>query len=166
MISFTGVTACGTSTAISVPCMFDFYDQDDFSTGKSQSTENALDVLNHSGVTILWRDNNSNSKGVADRVPVEDFRSPETNPVCDEECRDVGMLAGLQDFIDRQPEGDILIVLHQLGSHGPHTSSATHLHSGRSSPLVTAANSTAAARSRSATATTTPSCTPIISWGE
>jgi lipid A ethanolaminephosphotransferase len=29
------------------------------------------------------------------------------------------MLAGLQDYIDKHAEGDILIVLHQMGSHGP-----------------------------------------------
>jgi lipid A ethanolaminephosphotransferase len=29
------------------------------------------------------------------------------------------MLVGLQDYIDRHPAGDILIVLHQMGSHGP-----------------------------------------------
>ncbi len=29
------------------------------------------------------------------------------------------MLAGLQDFIDSHPKGDILIVLHQMGNHGP-----------------------------------------------
>jgi len=119
VISFTDVTACGTSTAISVPCMFDVYDQDEFNLGRSQSTENALDVLNRAGVEILWRDNNSNSKGVADRVDYQNFRSPETNPVCDTECRDVGMLAGLRQYIDSRPEGDILIVLHQMGSHGP-----------------------------------------------
>jgi len=119
VISFTDVSSCGTSTAISVPCMFDIYDQDDFSSDKSVATENALDVLSHAGVNILWRDNNSDSKGVADRIAFEDFRSPEANPVCDEECRDVGMLSGLQDFIEQQEEGDILIVLHQMGSHGP-----------------------------------------------
>jgi len=119
VISFTDVSSCGTSTAISVPCMFDIYDQGDFSSDKSLSTENALDVLDHAGVSILWRDNNSDSKGVADRVAFEDFRSPEVNPVCDEECRDVGMLAGLPEFIDAQVDGDILIVLHQMGSHGP-----------------------------------------------
>jgi len=119
VISFTDVSSCGTSTAISVPCMFDIYDQDDFSSDKSVATENALDVLNHAGVSILWRDNNSDSKGVADRVAFQDFRSPEVNPVCDEECRDVGMLAGLPDFINQQDGGDILIVLHQMGSHGP-----------------------------------------------
>ncbi len=119
VISFTDVSACGTSTAISVPCMFAQSDQAEFSASRSEATENALDVLRHAGVEILWRDNNSNSKGVADRVSMEDFRSPDLNPVCDEECRDVGMLSGLREFIEQHPEGDILIVLHQMGSHGP-----------------------------------------------
>ena len=119
VISFTDVSSCGTSTALSVPCMFDIYDRNDFSPDKSAATENALDVLTHAGVRILWRDNNSDSKHVADRIAFEDFRSPDVNPVCDEECRDVGMLSGLQNFIDRQEDGDILIVLHQMGSHGP-----------------------------------------------
>jgi len=119
VISFTDVSACATSTAISVPCMFDVYDQDEFSPRKTASTENVLDVLQHAGVSVLWRDNNSNSKGVGDRTPSEDFRSPKLNPICDVECRDEGMLWGLQDYINRQVSGDILIVLHQMGSHGP-----------------------------------------------
>jgi lipid A ethanolaminephosphotransferase len=119
VISFSEAQACGTSTAISVPCMFDREDSENSNSEKSASTENALDVLKHAGVNILWRDNNSDSKGVAIRVPFEDFRSPENNPICDVECRDEGMLAGLQEYIESQPEGDILIVLHQMGSHGP-----------------------------------------------
>ncbi len=119
VISFKRVQSCGTSTAVSVPCMFDREDREDFSNEKAAATQNVLDVLGHAGVTMLWRDNNSNSKGVADRIPYESFLTSETNPVCDEECRDVGMLAGLQDYIDSQPEGDLLIVLHQMGSHGP-----------------------------------------------
>ena len=43
---------------------------------------------------------------------------PTKNKVPDGECRDLGMLDGLQDYIDRQ-KGDILIVLHQMGNHGP-----------------------------------------------
>jgi len=37
--------------------------------------------------------------------------------VCSSIC-DTGMLVGLQQYIDEH-EGDILIVLHQMGSHGP-----------------------------------------------
>jgi lipid A ethanolaminephosphotransferase len=99
--------------------MFAIYNRDRFSGDKARNTENLLDVLQHAGVTVLWRDNNSDSKGVARRVPFEDFRSPDTNPVCDLECRDEGMLEGLQSFIDGHPSGDILVVLHPMGSHGP-----------------------------------------------
>lgn len=116
--SYSDVQACGTSTAVSVPCMFAMHGRKKFDKDKDGNTENALDVLQRAGVSVLWRDNNSSSKGVADRVSYEDFRSPELNPACDAECRDVGMLDGLQDYIDAQPR-DILIVLHQMGNHGP-----------------------------------------------
>jgi lipid A ethanolaminephosphotransferase len=76
-------------------------------------------VLQRAGVNVLWVDNNSDSKGVALRVPYRNYKSPEVNTICDIECRDVGMLVPLQDYIDSHPTGDILIVLHQMGNHGP-----------------------------------------------
>lgn len=118
IISYSDITACGTSTAVSVPCMFSMRDRTTFDRSQASNEENVLDVLKRSGVNVLWRDNNSGSKGVADRVQFEDFRSPDVNPVCDDECRDVGMLAGLQEYVDSH-DGDILIVLHQMGNHGP-----------------------------------------------
>lgn len=119
VVSFTNFHACGTSTAVSVPCMFSMGGRERFDSPTANNKENLLDVLQRAGVNVLWRDNNSDSKGVALRVPYEDFKSPEKNQNCDEECRDEGMLAGLQDFIDRHPTGDIAIVLHQMGNHGP-----------------------------------------------
>lgn len=118
LVSYTNMTACGTSTAISVPCMFSVGGMKAFDIDTASEQENLLDVLQKVGVKVLWRDNNSGSKGVADRVLYEDFRSAAVNPVCDTECRDVGMLAGLQEFVDAQ-DSDILIVLHQMGNHGP-----------------------------------------------
>ncbi|MGI0116318.1 phosphoethanolamine transferase [Zooshikella sp. RANM57] len=119
IISYQHIHSCGTSTAVSVPCMFSFSNQADFNLNAAQYTENVLDVLTSAGVNVLWRDNNSDSKGVALRVPYQDFRDKKLNPQCDEfECRDVGMLTGLQQYINHQ-QGDILIVLHQMGSHGP-----------------------------------------------
>jgi len=53
------------------------------------------------------------------RVAYKNYRSPNNNPICDVECRDEGMLVGLQEYINSQKHGDILIVLHQRGSHGP-----------------------------------------------
>jgi lipid A ethanolaminephosphotransferase len=119
VISFTNMHSCGTSTAVSVPCMFSMYSKDDYDDEKGYSKENLLDVLNHAGVNVLWRDNNSDSKGVALRVQYEDYKSPQSNTQCDIECRDVGMLDGLQEYIDAHTQDDILIVLHQMGNHGP-----------------------------------------------
>lgn len=118
-ISFANFRACGTSTAVSVPCMFSLIGMDRFDTKKGAAQENLLDVLTHAGVNVLWLDNNSDSKDVALRVPYQSYKSPEVNPVCDPECRDVGMLSALQKHIDAHPKGDIFIVLHQMGNHGP-----------------------------------------------
>lgn len=119
VLSLQNVHSCGTSTAVSVPCMFSDMTEAHFSIEKSSTLENSLDVLKRNGVEVLWRDNNSDSKGVALRVDYQDFRTPEFNPVCDEECRDIGMLQGLGDYINQRPGKDILIVLHQMGNHGP-----------------------------------------------
>ncbi|MCB1836321.1 MAG: phosphoethanolamine--lipid A transferase [Alcanivoracaceae bacterium] len=116
--SYASVTACGTSTAVSVPCIFSRSRHDDFDVTEAPEEENVLDVLQRVGVSVLWRDNNSSSKGVATRVEYQDFKDARLNPVCDDECRDVGMLAGLQEYLDEQ-DGDVLVVLHQMGNHGP-----------------------------------------------
>lgn len=119
VVSLTDVSACGTSTGESVPCMFSVMKRKHFDRQDALHIENALDVLAKNGVQILWRDNNSDSKGVAVRMQYEDFKSPTLNPVCDEECRDIGMLSGLDKFITAKGSKDILIVLHQMGNHGP-----------------------------------------------
>lgn len=119
VISFKHVSSCGTSTGESVPCMFSALGREHFTRQKASQYKNVLDVLSEEGVQVLWRDNNSDSKGVATRVQYQDFKSPTFNPECDTECRDVGMLAGLDDYIKAHQGKDILIVLHQMGNHGP-----------------------------------------------
>jgi len=121
IINFSNAYSCGTSTAVSVPCMFSIYDKENYTYQKGIQTENVLDVLNHTGkISVLWRDNNSDSKGVALRVPYEYYKSPVNNTICAEgECRDEGMLVGLDKYIQEQKGKDILIVLHQMGNHGP-----------------------------------------------
>ena len=119
VVSLSNVSSCGTSTGVSVPCMFSVLGRKDFDKEKAKHMENALDVLSDNGVEILWRDNNSDSKDVATRMHYEDFKTPTFNTVCDSECRDVGMLKGLDQFIASKQDKDILIVLHQMGNHGP-----------------------------------------------
>lgn len=118
LVSFAEISSCGTSTAVSVPCMFSFGGKQGFDADTAPYIENVLDVLAKAGVHVLWLDNNSSSKGVADRIEYYDYRTEEINPVCDGECRDEGMLSPIRAYIDGHG-GDVLIVLHQMGNHGP-----------------------------------------------
>lgn len=124
--SFKDATSCGTSTAYSVPCMFSYANREDYDIDTAEYHENVLDTLNKQGVNVIWRDNNSSSKGVADRVTFEDYRTSDTNPNCDVECRDIGMLDGFDALVKSDKAGkaaaqpqDTLILLHQMGNHGP-----------------------------------------------
>ena len=117
--SFDNVWSCGTATSIAVPCMFSMLDQAHYSERQARNTDNVLDIIQRAGVNVVWLDNNSSSKGVAARVPHFNYRDRKINPDCDSECRDTGMLVGAQKYVLEHPNGDILIVLHQMGSHGP-----------------------------------------------
>lgn len=119
VINFSQMSSCGTDTALSVPCMFSQLTRDKYSHEKGKNSSNLLDVLSYADIKVLWRDNNSSSKGVADRIEFEDYRSAERNMVCDIECRDEGMLYDLQEYIDLNKGNDIVVVLHTMGSHGP-----------------------------------------------
>lgn len=117
VISFSDVHSCGTSTAHSVPCIFSPQGRSDFKNNGKEA--NLIDFLIDAGVQVLWRDNNSNQKITGRGAVYQDYRDPEVNTICDIECRDEGMLVGLEDYIESHPEGDIFIVLHQMGNHGP-----------------------------------------------
>lgn len=118
--SFKTATACGTSTAYSVPCMFSYANREDYDVNSAGYHENVLDTLHKQGVNVVWRDNNSSSKGVADRVTFEDYKTSELNSVCDSECRDIGMLDGFDNIVkSTSTPKDTLILLHQMGNHGP-----------------------------------------------
>lgn len=126
LINFSQTTACGTSTAYVVPCLFAYANANDYDVDLAPFHENVLETLQRTGVFVLWRDNNSNSKTVMDRLPLDqyqDYKSPQNNPICDptadNECRDLGMLAGLDEVLAQHPNQDVLIVLHQMGNHGP-----------------------------------------------
>ncbi|WP_115717516.1 phosphoethanolamine transferase [Gallaecimonas mangrovi] len=118
VINFPKLSSCGTSTAISVPCMFSYETQSNFDVEKAKYSDNVLDMLARAGVKVYWRDNNSGCKDVCTRVSyqaVEDLKEPGN---CDKECFDKGLYYQLAKDLPAKPE-DMLIVLHQKGSHGP-----------------------------------------------
>lgn len=119
IINFSNTWSCGTSTAESIPCMFSLLGQDHYSTAKAKSQESVLDVLQRAGVSVLWRDNNSDCKGACSRIGMEDVRNAQDANLCSTGgCFDGILLKNLEQKISAM-NGDIFIVLHQKGSHGP-----------------------------------------------
>ena len=122
VISFSDVSSCGTATAISVPCMFSQMTRQQYDDVRAATEENVLDILQRTGVGVLWRNNNNGGcKGVCERVPTEDMPALKVAGRCvnaDGTCYDDVLLHQLGARIDAI-HGDALVVLHQLGSHGP-----------------------------------------------
>jgi lipid A ethanolaminephosphotransferase len=124
LINFTQVTSCGTETAVSVPCLFSAFGRNNYSNNKAKAQEGLLDVINHAGISVLWRDNNSSCKGTCDRVAYEDMRHLKVPDICNErECFDLVLLHQLDEKIaamaGKNTTASQFIVLHQKGSHGP-----------------------------------------------
>lgn len=119
LIAFTDVHSCGTETAVSVPCMFSNMGRKNYDASKARNEEGLLDVLKRAGLEVIWRDNQSGCKGTCDRVTVQDVSNLKDPSLCaNSECRDEILLQGLQHFIDTLDK-DTVLVLHQMGSHGP-----------------------------------------------
>jgi lipid A ethanolaminephosphotransferase len=119
LIAFTDVHSCGTETAVSVPCMFSNMGRKDYDASKAKNEEGLLDVLKRAGIDVIWRDNQSGCKGTCDRVILQDVSNLKDPALCaNSECRDEILLQGLQSFIDHLDK-DTVLVLHQMGSHGP-----------------------------------------------
>jgi lipid A ethanolaminephosphotransferase len=127
--SFREARSCGTSTAASVPCMFSGLGREGFEARK-QNSEGLLDVIQHAGMAVLWLDNQSGCKGSCDRVTTASTSGLSHPQLCPGgECFDGILLEGLDQRIaalpaERRARG-VVLVLHQMGSHGP----AYHLRS-------------------------------------
>ena len=119
VINFEQVQSCGTSTAVSLPCMFLDVGRAGFADTLAGRRENLFDVLQRVGYSVLWRDNNSGCKGLCDRVPRDDLTHANVAGLCTgDECYDEILLHGLQEKLDAF-RGDAVVVLHMKGSHGP-----------------------------------------------
>ena len=129
VVSFREVSSCGTNTAASLPCMFSHLGKARFEK-RERDSENLLDLVQRAGMAVLWLDNQAGCKGLCERVPNAYARdaapggSVPAAPVCDsEECLDEALLIGLDARLAALPaerrERGVLLVLHQMGSHGP-----------------------------------------------
>ncbi len=116
---FNEMSSCGTSTAISLPCIFSGLGREKFEVANATNRTNLLDTLTKGGIAVEWRDNNSGCKGICARVPAVAMQAEVTPLLCQEDyCHDEILLSGLSKSITDNPV-DQLKVLHQIGSHGP-----------------------------------------------
>ena len=119
VISFTDVSSCGTATATSLPCMFSKFNREEYSYQKGISHQSVLDVLDHAGMHVEWWDNNTGDKGIADRVTSRSLTHTDNAEFCAAgECMDGIFMQALQDYASAITQ-DTVLVLHQIGSHGP-----------------------------------------------
>lgn len=119
LINFVDVKSCGTNTETSVPCMFSAQGRRHYDEDAIRGSESLLHVLDHAGIGVLWRDNQSGCKGVCAGLPVENFFDAKVPGLCTEgRCLDEILLSELPERIART-SGDLVIVLHTMGNHGP-----------------------------------------------
>jgi lipid A ethanolaminephosphotransferase len=139
VVNFGDVTACGTNTEVSLPCMFAPVGRRDYDEGRVRGSESLLHVAARAGVAVHWRDNQSGCKGVCEGLPQDEVSSLKLPGLCqDGRCMDEGLLAGLDERLaalarpagraglagasgraSAAPAPTQLIVLHMLGNHGP-----------------------------------------------
>jgi lipid A ethanolaminephosphotransferase len=119
LLNFRDVSACGTSTEVSLPCMFSAVGRRDYDEQRIRHSESLLHVLNRTGLTTLWHDNQSGCKGVCDGLPADKPDAERHPELCaNGRCLDEVLLKDLEARIDPSAPGQVL-VLHMLGNHGP-----------------------------------------------
>jgi lipid A ethanolaminephosphotransferase len=120
VLNFPDAHSCGTNTEVSVPCMFSPYGRRNYDEKAIRAHESFLHIINHVGIKTLWRDNQAGCKGTCDGLEQQRLDSSTDPEFCnDERCLDEIMLKNLGAEVKKAANGNMFIVLHQLGNHGP-----------------------------------------------
>ncbi|MFT4160204.1 phosphoethanolamine transferase [Shinella sp.] len=119
ILYFPDTTSCGTATAVSLPCMFSVYTRSEYTHRKGLATQSLLWVLSHAGIHVEWWDNNTGDKGIARLLKVHSLIDSGNPAYCSGgECQDQVLIDALDGWIG-SVNRDTVLVLHQIGSHGP-----------------------------------------------
>lgn len=119
VVIFKDTSSCGTSTSISLPCMFSHLPRKKFDADDAEYTQNLVDLLAKAGCGVLWRENDDGCKGVCSRIITEETQKSKNKILChDGACYDEILLDGLEEKLATVAD-DTVIVLHTIGSHGP-----------------------------------------------
>ncbi|WP_409308594.1 phosphoethanolamine transferase EptA [Pectobacterium sp. B1J-3] len=119
VIYFDNTVSCGTSTGVSVPCMFSNMPRQGFDGGLASHQEGLLDILQRAKVDVLWHENDGGCKDVCSRVPTVNITDLKLPNLCSGgNCYDEALFHDLDNYINKL-DNDGIIVLHTMGSHGP-----------------------------------------------
>lgn len=122
LVNFGAISACGTATALSVPCLFSHLTKDKYDEDIAKNSDNFLDVLQRAGIKVYWRNNNSGCKTMCNRIEQDNQFAADSRYHCaDGSCPDLALLHGLKQRIPHlnNAQQSVLLVLHQQGNHGP-----------------------------------------------
>ena len=119
LITYSKAYSCGTSTAQSLPCMFSGQSRAGFINQRAAPQEGLLHILQRAGFSVLWRENQGGCAGVCKGVPTDIIEGAGNRKLFElGDSHDENLLHGLQAKIDGM-QGDAVVVLHMMGSHGP-----------------------------------------------
>lgn len=117
--NFPFAISCGTNTDTSVPCLFSKEGKHGYDEKKIRSSESLLHILNRVGFGVTWIDNQSGCKGVCAGLNFVNAKAHADPKHCfDGGCFDEALIDNLSWQI-KHSVGNQVIVLHQLGNHGP-----------------------------------------------
>lgn len=120
VLNFSDASSCGTNTEVSVPCMFSPYGRHNYDQDAIQQHQSLLHILDHVGIKTIWRDNQAGCKHVCDGLEEQRLDSSKDPDLCaDDRCLDEILLKNLDVEVKKSKNGNLFIVLHQLGNHGP-----------------------------------------------
>lgn len=123
IINFPDTTACGTSTEVSLPCMFSAQGRADYDEDLIRRSESLPQLLARAGLRVVWLDNQSGCKGLCDGIDSRDLTAGSDPSLCPGgRCFDGVLLKGLAQVMTEtaaSPPRDTVVLLHQLGNHGP-----------------------------------------------
>ena len=123
LTSQTNVYSCATSTVISLPCMYSHLGKSGYES-RDADYENLIDVLDRSGLAVMWLENQSGCKGICDRIYRDATQNQKDVALCSTgECFDEIMLKNIDQRFAEIPfeklSKGVVVVMHQMGTHGP-----------------------------------------------
>lgn len=121
LVYIDDTSSCGTSTAISLPCIFSARKRSKFDVDSAKYEENILDLLQRAGWKVVWYENDDGCKGVCQRIKRYNVVEIGDKDFCfDSYCHDDVLLLHLKKELENvKPKEKTVIVLHTMGSHGP-----------------------------------------------